>query len=80
MTIFARAKSLAKKAGAAFGALLLAPSVALAQSAPADIGDLADTIDFGDVGSAVLAVAAAIIGILVLFKGCQFLYRAIRGG
>lgn len=60
-----------------FAVLVGAVSPALAQTA--DLGALTSAIDFGAVGTAVIAVAGSLAGIYVLWKGASLILRAIRG-
>ena len=65
-----------KKLGlAAVFSASLVPGIAAA----AGLSDLTDAIDFADVGVAILAVASALAGIYVLWKGASIILRAIRG-
>jgi hypothetical protein len=57
---------------ASFG-LLAAPVHA------ADLSDLTSAINFSDVSTAVMTVAAALATIYVLWKGASLILRAIRG-
>lgn len=59
------------------GATLAAASpLAMAQT---DYSTLTDAVDWTDVGTALLAVGAAIIGIFVVFKGIKLVTRAVKG-
>lgn len=69
------AKKYGSKLAAATTALTLAPTMALAQT---DYSGLADAVDWTDVGTALLAVGAAIIGIMVVFKGIKLVVRAVK--
>lgn len=45
----------------------------------ADYSTLTAAVDWEDVGTALLAVGAAIIGIVVTFKGIKLVVKAVRG-
>ncbi|GHT92001.1 hypothetical protein FACS1894116_01460 [Betaproteobacteria bacterium] len=59
----------------AVGSAALMPGFASA----AGLSDLTSAIDFADVGTAVLAIGAALAGIYVLWKGAGLILSAIRG-
>lgn len=64
---------------AAAGAALVVSSSALA-SGPADIGDLAEMVDFGDVAPGIIGVAGALITLYVIIKGVRIVIGFVRGG
>lgn len=55
---------------------MVASGVASAQS---DYSTLTGAVDWSDVGAAILTVFAAIVGVLVVFKGGKLILRAVRG-
>jgi len=58
--------------------------VVLSVAAPAafaadDLSSLTSQIDFSGVGTAIMAVAAALAGIYVLYKGAKIVIGALKG-
>lgn len=47
--------------------------------APTTLADLTTSVNFDTVGLAILAIAAAIIPVYVIWKGSKFVLRAIKG-
>jgi hypothetical protein len=43
------------------------------------LADLTDSVDFSEVGTAIVAVGALLAGVYVLWKGASMILRAIRG-
>ena len=68
-----KSRALALSSAVAVG-LLSAPVVHAA-----GLADLTDAVDFAEVGTAVMAIAVALAGIFVLWKGAALVLRAIRG-
>lgn len=62
---------------AATGAATLASSAFAV--APTTVGELASSVNFTDVGVAILGVAGVVITLYVLWKGAQFVIKAVRG-
>jgi hypothetical protein len=58
----------------AFVAALL-PGLASA----AGLSDLTSSIDFAEVGTAVLAIAGSLAAVYLLWKGASLILRAVRG-
>lgn len=58
-------------------AVVLAPA-AFAQ-ATGQYDGLTDSVDWTDVGTGLLAVGIAIIGITVIFKGIKMIVRSVKG-
>ena len=58
------------------GGLALAGSTAMAQGT---YDGLTTAVDWSDVGTGLLAVGTAIIGIMVTFKGIKLITRAVKG-
>lgn len=54
----------------------LTTGTALAQT---DYSTLTDAVDWSDVSVALLAVGAAIVTIMVVFKGIKLVVRAVKG-
>ena len=48
-------------------------------SAQATYDTLTGAVDWSDVGAAILTVFAAIVGVLVIFKGGKMVLKAVRG-
>lgn len=46
---------------------------------PTTVKDLASSVDFSDVGVAILAIAGSVVAIYVIWKGAQFVIRQVRG-
>lgn len=65
----------------AAGAVLVAGS-ANAQETPGtpayDLSPLVDAVDFGQVVTAVLGIAAALMAVYVVMRGIRFIYQAVR--
>ncbi len=66
------------------GVYLLGGTTALFASANAmavgpDLTALTDAVDFSSVITAILAVAASLMGLYMTWKGAQFVIRAVRG-
>lgn len=47
-------------------------------TAPTTIAELAGAVDFAGVGLGILAVAGAVITVYTIWKGAQFVVRAVR--
>ena len=47
--------------------------------APTTIGELTTAISFADVGLGILAVAALMIGVYVIWKGAKMVIHAVKG-
>ncbi|NTV93907.1 MAG: hypothetical protein HGA75_00625 [Thiobacillus sp.] len=58
--------------------MVVASTSALAV-APTSIEELTASVSFDNVGLAILAVTAAIIPVLLIWKGAKFVTRAIKG-
>ena len=52
---------------------------AMAQSTSTDYSTLTGAVDFDTVKTALLAVAAVVVGVYVAIKGIKFVISAIRG-
>jgi len=46
---------------------------------PTTIGELTTAISFADVGLGILAVAALMIGVYVIWKGAKMVVQAVKG-
>lgn len=46
---------------------------------PTTVKDLASSVDFVDVGIAILAISGSVVAIYVIWKGAQFVIRQVRG-
>lgn len=73
--MFEKMKSLPARVGTAVMVSVATP-MAMAQT---DYSTLTGAVDWSDVGAALLAVGAAIIGIIVVFKGIKLVTRAVKG-
>lgn len=51
----------------------------IAAHAQTDYSELTGSVDWSDVGTSLLAVGAAVIGITVVFKGIKLVVRMVRG-
>ncbi|MCC4266173.1 hypothetical protein LL240_17200 [Oceanimonas baumannii] len=60
---------------------LFASASVMAQTATTgpDLTALTDAVDFTTVITAILAVAASLMGLYMAWKGAQFVIRAVRG-
>lgn len=47
-------------------------------TAPQTVGELASAVDFAGVGLGILAVAGAVITVYTIWKGAQFVIRAVK--
>lgn len=61
---------------AAIAGLFAVPAFALA---PATLADLTTGISFADVSLGILAVAALMIGVYVIWKGAKMVIHAVKG-
>jgi len=61
------------------GVAVAGAAVAVPAIAADDLSSLTSAVDFSAVSTAVLAVAGAMAGIYVLWKGASMILRAIRG-
>lgn len=52
----------------------------LASAAPVDLSDLTTAVDFSTTTTAVLGVAAALIGVYIAWKAAKMVLSAVRGG
>lgn len=68
-------KNRAAKIGTALIAATASP-LALAQT---DYSSLTTAVDWSDVGTSLIAVGAAIIGIFVVMKGVKLVTRMVKG-
>lgn len=60
------------------GAVLLAPALAWSAPEGPDWSVLTDAIDFGDMGTGLLAAGAALIGVYLLIKGVRIIMSFVR--
>lgn len=69
-----------KKIALMAAASVLAVNSASAQeaTAPVDLSSLSDAVDFSAVNTAVLAIAAAIISVLVVMRGIRWVFSMVR--
>lgn len=67
------------KAKVALGAVALVPVLAMAEEKGVDYTTLTSKIDFSGATNAVLDVIKLIVGALVVWKGGQWIVKAIRG-
>lgn len=51
-----------------------------ASAAPVDLTSLTSAVDFSTTTTAVLAVAAALIGVYIAWKAAKLVISAVRGG
>lgn len=59
---------------------LFASASALAQETTGpDLSALTNAVDFSTVITAILAIAASLMGLYMAWKGAQFVIRAVRG-
>lgn len=54
--------------------------VGAAQAAPVDLTSLTSAVDFSTTTTAVLAVAASLIGVYIAWKAAKLVIGAVRGG
>lgn len=54
-------------------------SGAASAAAPTTVGELASSVSLTDVSAGILAVAGVVISLYVVWKGAQFVIRAVRG-
>lgn len=74
--------NVAKKFGpklAVVGGSLAAAPAAFAQSTGTDYSSLTSAVNWSSVGTALLAVGGAIIGIMVVMKGIKLVVRMVKG-
>ncbi|HHF0149328.1 TPA: hypothetical protein ACUMW4_001750 [Haemophilus influenzae] len=67
------------KAKVALGAVALVPVLAMAEEKGVDYTTLTSKIDFSGASNAVLDVIKIIVSALVVWKGGQWIMKAIRG-
>lgn len=48
-------------------------------AAPTTVAELASSVDFASVGTGILAVAGTVISLYVIWKGAQFVIKAVKG-
>lgn len=47
--------------------------------APTTVTELANSVNFAEVGTGILAVAGVVITVYVIWKGAKFVLRAVKG-
>lgn len=62
-------------------ALFVVPIVCMAAdgAAPTTVAELASSVNFKDVTTAILAIAGTIVALYATWKGAQFIIRQVRG-
>lgn len=65
------------RGGAAVG-LATSSGLALAQTAPTTVAELASSVDFAGVALGILAIAGLICTLVVTWKGAMFIVNAVR--
>ncbi|MGO5000234.1 hypothetical protein [Oceanisphaera sp. W20_SRM_FM3] len=65
--------------GGTAGLFMSASVMAQAAATGPDLTALTDAVDFSTVITAILAVAASLMGLYMAWKGAQFVIRAVRG-
>lgn len=68
--LFVRLAAIAAGAGVAGSAMAVAPTT---------VSELATSVDFASVGLGILAVAGTVIALYVIWKGAQFVIKAVKG-
>lgn len=69
-----------KKMAVAGLALVTGFFAAAASAAPVDFTSLTSSVDFSSVITAILLVAAALMGVYIAWKGAKMIISAVRGG
>lgn len=62
------------------GGVVVSVAPAAAFAAPVDLSDLTTAVDFSTTTTAVLGVAAALIGVYIAWKAAKMVLSAVRGG
>lgn len=68
--LFVRLAAISAAAGASGAAMATAPTT---------VTELASSVDFATVGTGILAVSGTVIALYVIWKGAQFVIKAVKG-